>query len=257
MLSLDKQRLKDFLDKKVTEYNVSGFISQDPIVIPHSYTDQRDIEIMGFMAATLAWGQRVTIINNCRDLHKRFQGEPFAFIVNHSEVDLKRLLGFKHRTFNEVDLLYFVSFLKHHFEASPSLEDAFSLRGTDVKKNLTAFEEYFFSLAHAPGRTRKHVATPARKSACKRLNMFLRWMVRSNKTGVDFGLWQQLRTEDLMCPLDVHVERVARKLGLLERKQRDWQAVEELTGNLRRLDAQDPVKYDFALFGLGLEGFYE
>ena len=249
--------LKSFLDSKVDTYNRPSFIPDDPICIPRAYNKKQDIEITGFFAAVLAWGQRITIVNKCRELFERMGGEPHEFILHHSEEDLKGLLGFKHRTFNEIDLLYFVSFLQHHYSQYDSLEDAF-LRGMQpdhehVEQGLVGFHHYFFSLEDAPHRTRKHVATPIRKSACKRLNMYLRWMVRSDSQGVDFGLWKRISPSQLICPCDLHVDRIARRLGLIIRKQTDWLTALELTENLRQLDPDDPVKYDFALFGLGIE----
>lgn len=252
-------QLIELLNHKVSEVNQHNFIKDDPIQIPHQFSRLQDIEIMAFWAAVLAWGQRKTIINKCKELVERMDGTPHDFIKNHEESDLKQLLGFKHRTFNDTDALYFVSWLQQHYAQHDSLETAFAshIQPTDetIAKGLIGFHNDFFSLPDFPTRTRKHIATPARKSACKRLNMFLRWMVRSDDTGVDFGLWKQISTSQLVCPLDVHVERVARKIGFLTRKQSDWQAALELTANLRKLDPQDPVKYDFALFGLGLEGF--
>ena len=249
--------LKSFLDEKVATYNRPDFIPDDPICIPHAYTLQQDIEITGFFAATLASGQRITIFNKWRELFERMDGAPYEFILHHSDEELKALLGFKHRTFNEIDLLYFVAFLKHHYTHHDSLEDAFLQELTEedehMEGGLTGFHEYFFSLEEAPHRTRKHVATPLRKSACKRLNMYLRWMVRSDKQGVDFGLWRRISPAQLICPCDLHVDRIGRRLGLITRKQTDWLTALELTANLRQLDPEDPVKYDFALFGLGIE----
>lgn len=250
--------LKGQLDQWVAQYNQPGFIEADPISVPKQFTKLQDIEIIAFWAAMLAWGQRKTIINKAQELIELMEGQPHAFILEHSEQDRERFLGFKHRTFQATDTLYFLEFLQHHYRQHPSLEDAFAryLRAEDehVGPALIGFHEYFFSLPYAPQRTRKHVATPARKSSCKRLNMFLRWMVRRDDRGVDFGLWQRIRPAQLLMPLDVHVERVARRLGLLVRKQTDWQAVLELTAALRRFDPEDPVKYDFALFGLGIDG---
>lgn len=246
--------LKDFLDKKVDVYNKTPFIYNDPIFIPHQFLKKQDIEIMGFFAATFAWGQRKTIIQKSMELAERFDNEPHEFILNHSDDDLKRLLGFKHRTFNDVDLLYFVDFLHRHYEVNESLEDAFIPKTgfVDMEMSLIYFEQNFFNHPHAPERTRKHVATPFRNSTCKRLNMFLRWMVRDDDGGVDFALWKKIQPKDLICPIDVHVDRTARRLGLITRKQTDWKTALELTGNLRLLDADDPVKYDFALFGLSI-----
>lgn len=251
--------LKDFLDKKVDEYNQPGFILNDPISIPHQFSAKQDIEIMGFLASIMAWGQRKTIINKCNELVARMDGSPYDYIINHQEQDLKTLLGFKHRTFNDTDILYFVSFFKHHYQHFESLEDAFLVgqenrEEVDLEMALNAFKTYFFSLPDYPVRTRKHISSPAQKSTVKRINMFLRWMVRKDTKGVDFGLWQRLSPKDLICPCDVHVERVARKFGLITLDKVNWKTAQELTANLRLLDPLDPVKYDFALFGLGVEG---
>ncbi len=250
--------LKEFLDRKVEEFNQPDFIPNDPICIPHQFDLKQDIEIMGFFASILAWGQRKTIINKCNELIERMDGSPFDFILNHQDQDLKNLLGFKHRTFNDTDLLYFVSFFKYHYTHFASLEDAFLQLGTsepfNIEESLNAFKSYFFSLPDYPYRTRKHVSSPLQKSTCKRLNMFLRWMVRQDDRGVDFGLWHQIKAKDLICPCDVHVERVARKFGLIQLDKVNWKTALELTGNLRELDSNDPVKYDFALFGLGVAG---
>jgi uncharacterized protein (TIGR02757 family) len=252
--------LKDFLDSKVEEYNQPGFIPNDPISIPHQYTKPQDIEITGFWASILAWGQRVTIINKCNELFALMDNSPHDFVLNHSENDLKALLKFKHRTFNDSDTLYFVEFFKNYYQQHDSLEDAFlkGIQSTDVsvEQGLVKFHEDFFSLPNAPHRTKKHIATPARKSACKRINMFLRWMVRQDDKGVDFGLWKRIQPSQLVCPCDVHVERVARRFHLIARKQTDWQMAMELTANLKEFDPIDPVKYDFALFGLGVEEKY-
>ncbi len=250
-----QQHLKDLLDYKAEVYNTPLFIENDPISIPHRFTRKQDIEIMGFFAAMLAWGQRKTIIAKCSDLINRFGNEPYEFILHHSSEDLKGLLGFKHRTFNDTDLLYFVHFLHQHYSHHESLEQAFAGDAgfLDMENSLIRFEKSFFDDPDAPIRTRKHIATPARQSACKRLNMFLRWMVRSDNRGVDFGIWKKINSSALICPIDVHVERTARHFGLLARKQIDWKAAMELTRNLRLLDPRDPVKYDFALFGLSIE----
>jgi len=279
--------LKDFLDAKVEIYNQPDFITLDPISIPHLFTRQQDIEIMGFWSAMLAWGQRVTIINKCKELIGLMDGAPYDFIMNHQDRDLKRLLDFKHRTFNATDTLYFIEFFKSHYSNFESLEDAFlplapqegfrkeflddtvkgkkladfksevclsaKLSTENVENNLNYFRSYFFSLEDFPRRTIKHVSSPLQKSTCKRLNMFLRWMVREDNKGVDFGIWKRIKSNQLICPCDVHVDRVARRLGLISRKQTDWQTALELTENLRQFDFSDPVKYDFALFGLGVE----
>ncbi len=251
--------LKTFLDDKVDEYNREAFILRDPLSIPHLFSDPQDIEIMGFFSAILAWGQRTTIINKCRELIERMDGAPAQFVLEHREEDLKQLLGFRHRTFNDTDLLYFIHFLRWHYERHHSLESAFlKADGSfeSVERSLIDFRTYFFSLPDAPLRTRKHISSPEKKSTCKRLNMFLRWMVRPGDRGVDFGIWKRIPASALIAPCDVHVVRVARHFGLIKRKQLDWQAALELTAHLRLLDPTDPVKYDFALFGLGAEGLF-
>ena len=249
--------IKDFLDEKVIQYNQPGFITLDPISIPHRFSKKQDIEISGFFAAILAWGQRKTIINKCLELFTLMDNAPHDFLLHHREEDLKSLLNFKHRTFNEVDTLYFVHFLSWYYKRFESLEDAFLIGQTgqtdSMESILTRFHEYFFSLPDAPSRTKKHIATPVRKAACKRINMYLRWMVRDDDMGVDFGLWKRIKPAQLICPCDLHVDRVGRKLGLITRKQTDWQTALELTERLREFDPVDPVKYDFALFGLGVE----
>ncbi|WP_028296592.1 TIGR02757 family protein [Olivibacter sitiensis] len=251
--------IRDLLELKVAQYNRAEFIPSDPICIPHRFSLPQDVEIMGFFAAILAWGQRKTIINKCGELVARMDGVPYDFIRYHEESDRKQLLGFKHRTFNDTDLLYFVSVLQSHYQQSMTLEDAFLPKFPNagiplVEQALNTFRAYFFSFPDYPSRTKKHISSPLQKSTCKRLNMFLRWMVRKDGQGVDFGLWKKIRPSDLICPCDVHVDRVARHLGLIKRKQTDWQTALELTASLRQLDADDPVKYDFALFGLGVEG---
>ncbi|UTA69507.1 TIGR02757 family protein [Emticicia sp. 21SJ11W-3] len=249
----------DLLNEKYEQFNAPGFIPNDPISIPHRFTVKQDIEIMGFLAATLAWGQRITIINKCNELIDLMDGAPYDFIRNHQDTDLKRFLSFKHRTFNTTDTLYFIEFFKDFYKKHTSLEDAFTGGITplsvDTKAALENFRKLFFSLEDYPARTRKHIATPAKNSSCKRINMFLRWMVRKDNKGVDFGIWNKISPAQLVCPCDVHVERVARKLGLISRPKADWQTAIELTGNLKLIDPNDPVKYDFALFGLGVEGY--
>lgn len=248
-------RLKPFLDRMVEKYNQIGFIENDPISIPHRFGKKQDIEIAAFFAAILAWGQRKTIINKCRQLMNMMDDTPHDFIVNHTTKDLQQLDGFKHRTFNAIDLRYFIRFLQRHYQQHSSLEAAFipaSFNG-DMKSVLTHFHDYFFSLSNYPQRTQKHIATPARKSACKRLNMFLRWMVREDNCGVDFGIWSAIQPAQLICPIDVHVNRVANELGIICCKTADWQTAVELTNKLKVLDSEDPVKYDFALFGIGVE----
>lgn len=253
----DKASMKKFLNRKVDEYDQPSFISSDPICIPHLFSKKQDIEISGFFAAIFAWGNRTTIINKSKELMLLMDNAPHQFITGHQLADLKKLTGFKHRTFNTTDLLYFIEFLKHHYSTNRSLESAFFNEQTiskhlSIERALNYFCQYFFSLEHSPARTVKHIASPQKKSTCKRLNMFLRWMVRKDKQGVDFGIWKKISPAQLICPIDVHVARVARHLKLLDRKATDWQAALELTDNLRAFDASDPVKYDFALFGLGV-----
>jgi uncharacterized protein (TIGR02757 family) len=264
---MHKNNLKDFLDSKVEEYNQPAFIKEDPICIPHLFTKKQDIEVAAFFAAIFAWGSRTIIINKSTELMRLMDMQPHQFVLEHSEKELQTLLQFKHRTFNTTDLLYFIAFLKFHYSCYESLEDAFVINiseaspptggGGLVGAALIGFHHYFFSLEDVPSRTKKHIATPEKKSNCKRLNMFLRWMVRKDNKGVDFGLWQQINPSQLICPVDVHVARVAKRLKLLQRKQTDWSAALELTSYLRTLDPADPVKYDFALFGLGvIEKYY-
>ncbi|MCB9255608.1 MAG: TIGR02757 family protein [Chitinophagales bacterium] len=252
-------RNREILEEAYLRFHNADFIQDDPLQVPHHFSKKQDIEIMAFFAATLAWGQRKTIIKNCWNLVEIFENEPHNFIVNHQEEDLKKCLKFKHRTFNPSDLLYFISFLKQHYEKNESLESAFSMhlkeKEETVQNALIGFHNYFCSLDYFPSRTRKHIASPARNSACKRLNMFLRWMVRKDEKNIDFGIWKDIQTWQLLCPLDVHVERQARILGLIQRPQRDFKTVLELSKALKTLDPIDPVKYDFALFGLGIHAF--
>ncbi|GAB2567005.1 TIGR02757 family protein [Spirosoma areae] len=259
--------LKVFLDAKADQYNRPSFIERDPISIPHRFNRKQDVEIMGFWAAVLAWGQRPVILKKATELVDLMDGAPYEFIRNHTETDLNRFLSFKHRTFNATDALYFLHFFRQYYQQNDSLEDAFLPDGyfltpggrplpfNPVETGLIAFHDRFCSLADFfPERTRKHIATPARNSSCKRLLMFLRWMVRQDDRGVDFGIWKRLLPNQLIIPIDVHVNRVARHLGLLTRPQTDWKAALELTETLRQFDPTDPVRYDFALFGLGVEG---
>lgn len=280
--------LKDFLDEHVERFNRPDFIADDPICIPHRFSTTQDIEIMGFFAAILAWGQRKTIINKCTELIERMDYAPYDFVRNHQDTDLIKLLHFKHRTFNDTDLLYFVSFFKRHYALFDSLEDAFIPRvkpaayreeylqennntfptyaspscllhetaqpNLQMEQVLNFFKGYFFSDIDYPQRTLKHISSPRSKSACKRINMFLRWMVRKDNKGVDFGIWNRIKPSALICPFDVHVERVARRLKLINRPKADWMTAVELTEKLQSFDSKDPVKYDFALFGLGVIG---
>lgn len=256
---MDFSSLADLLNAKADQYNRPSFIERDPISIPHRFSRKQDIEIMGFWSAVLAWGQRPVILKKSAELVTLMDGAPYDFIRNHEETDLKRFLSFKHRTFNATDALYFLHFFHQYYQNHDSLEDAFlsdpaSASAETVEAALIGFHDRFCCDPFFPDRTRKHIATPARNSSCKRLLMFLRWMVRQDDRGVDFGLWTRLRPEQLVMPIDVHVNRVARKLGLLTRPQTDWKAALELTQTLRQFDANDPVLYDFALFGLGVEG---
>ena len=248
--------LKGFLDDAAGRFNTASFIAGDPISVPHRFTRLQDREIMGFWAATLAWGQRRTIIRSAERLAELMDQAPHDFILHHVERDRERFLPFKHRTFQATDTLWFLEYLQQFYRRNNSLETAFArhLGASDatVENGLIGFHRDFFAHPDAPDRTRKHVATPERGSTCKRLNMFLRWMVRRDTAGVDFGAWALIKPAQLLIPLDVHVERVARHLGLLHRPQTDWKAVLELTDNLRAFDPDDPVKYDFALFGLGV-----
>ncbi len=249
------EKLKDFLDRKAAEYNQPSFIEDDPVCIPHLFTRQQDIEIAALFAALFAWGNRTTIINKSRELLGLMDNAPYAFCLQHNDAALKKLLQFKHRTFNPTDLLYFIDFLKYHYTHHNSLEGAFTKwmnpADNNTEQALDGFYHYFFSLPDAPARTRKHIASPQKNSTCKRLNMFLRWMVRNDHRGVDFGIWKKINPAQLVCPIDLHVARVARRFDLLQRPALDWQAAVELTDCLRTLDSKDPVKYDFALFGLG------
>lgn len=250
------ETLKNFLDENYERYNQKKFIENDPICIPHLFEKKQDIEVMGFLAATLAWGQRKTIINKCMQLIHIFEHAPHDFILHHTERDLRKIPDFKHRTFNQTDLLYFIKALKFLYKKYDSLELVFSNAVHEHDKNigngLISFHQAFFSLPNHPQRTIKHIPTPARNSACKRLNMYLRWMVRKDDKGVDFGIWNNIKTSQLVCPCDLHVSRIARKLQLITRKQNDWKTAEELTENLKKFDPNDPVKYDFALFGVGI-----
>lgn len=262
---MNENNLKDFLDSKVLLYNNPAFIIDDPLGIPHRFTKKQDIEIAGFFAALLAWGNRKSIISSCNKLLALMDNDPYHFIMtadwNSYPAIAPAFKNFVHRTFNELDLWHLLNFLKHHYLHlnEPSLETAFTrwmLPGdATIENGLNGFYEYVFSFdedAKHEKHCRKHIASPAKKSACKRLNMFLRWMVRDDKAGVDFGLWKSISPAQLICPIDVHVARVARKLKLLTRKQTDWKCAIELTTLLRTLDEADPVKYDFALFGLGV-----
>ena len=245
--------LKAFLDEKVAQYNHPRFITEDPIQIPHRFRLKEDIEISAFLTATLSWGNRKSIIQSATRLMQLMDESPYDFVMNHREPDLRRMNSFVHRTFNSEDAVAFIQALKHIYETYGGLEQHFSGYGQEshLQKAISELKSRFFEVPHLK-RSEKHVSDPLKGSAAKRLNMFLRWMVRDNSSGVDFGLWSSLSPAQLSCPLDVHSGNVARKLGLLQRKQNDAKAVFELDAALRALDPEDPVKYDFALFGLGV-----
>lgn len=250
-MTMIKNPSKTYLDQLVQKANNLGFIPNDPISIPHQFNQVEDIEIAAFFASIFAWGQRKTIINKTKEVLGLMDNSPYDFILNHSQTDLKSFQGFVHRTFNDTDLLYFIYRLQRYYLENGSLEQAFAKHMTPESENiepaLIGFYIDFFDSEFAPKRTQKHIASPSKNSTCKRLCMYMRWMVR--KDDVDFGIWKQFKPSQLMMPLDVHVERQARAMGLLTRKQRDWQSVIELTSALKRYDKVDPVKYDFALFG--------
>jgi uncharacterized protein (TIGR02757 family) len=244
--------LREILEKKYWLYNQASFIEDDPVSIPHRFSTKQDIEIAGLFAAILAWGQRRTIIKKGVELMQIMDNSPFDFILHHGENDLKFLTGFKHRTFNATDTLYFVYFLNWYYNQHQSLEDLFLTGYPSIEKGLVNFHNFFFSHEFAPARTKKHIPSPEKKSTCKRMNMFLRWMVRKDDRGVDFGIWPRINPSALICPVDLHVDRVARRLGLISRKQTDWLTALELTEELKKIDPLDPVKYDYALFGMGV-----
>ena len=250
---MKKAELKEFLDEKVILYNNPKFIESDPIQIPHLFSKKEDIEIAAFLTATISWGNRTMIIKNASKMMELFDNAPHDFVLNHQESDLKSLEGFVHRTFNAIDLQQFIKSLQHIYNNHQGLENVLSIKdsSTTYKDAIHHLKQVFFEVAHQQ-RTQKHISDPLKNSAAKRINMFLRWMVRNDTAGVDFGLWQTHNAANLSCPLDVHSGNVARKLKLLLRKQNDWKALSELDNNLRNLDKNDPVKYDFALFGLGV-----
>ena len=252
-MKFENNQLHDLLEVKYRQYNQPEFIATDPIQIPHQFSKKQDIEIAGFFAATLAWGQRSTILKNANQIMNWMHHVPHDFILNFEAVDLNAFENFKHRTFNGIDCIYFLTALQNIYRKYESLEDAFfpASFNKNIPENISYFKKLFFSFPHL-NRTEKHIADPLRSSAAKRLNMFLRWMVRKDDFGVDFGIWNKINASELFCPLDVHSGKIARKLGLLKHRQNDWKAVEELTSQLRNFDTYDPVKYDFALFGLGV-----
>ena len=250
---IPKKELKSFLDLKVEMYNRNSFIASDPIQIPHQFSKKEDIEIAGFLSATIAWGNRIMIIRNAKKMMEIMDNSPFDFIMNHSSKDLESITGFVHRTFNSYDLQYFIKSLQNIYQNHGGLESILKPLKGDInyQNSITEFKTIFFELQHEV-RTEKHISNPLKNSAAKRIHMYLRWMVRKDTKGVDFGLWKTHSPAFLSCPLDVHSGNVARKLGILTRKQNDWKAVHELDTKLRSFDVKDPVKYDFALFGLGV-----
>jgi uncharacterized protein (TIGR02757 family) len=253
------KEVKELLDEKYLQFNNTAFIETDPISIPHQFSKKEDIEIASLLIATIAWGQRISIINNGNKLMRLMNHEPYDFILNFSRKDAVRFNDFVHRTFNATDCVFFLNSLKTIYTKHGGLENVFSgnLKNNepDVNNAITGFREIFLKTTHQ-ARSEKHVSNPSAKSSAKRLCMFLRWMVRNDKHGVDFGIWKTIKPHQLCLPLDVHTGNVSRKLGLLARTQNDWQAVEEVTAVLKTFDAKDPVKYDFSLFGLGaFEGF--
>lgn len=252
---VDTSDLHAFMEEKYLQFNATTFIDEDPISVVHQFSNKQDIEIIGLWIATIAWGNRKSIINSGNKIVELMDGSPYDFILNHKPKDRQRFKDFKHRTFQYDDSLYFLDFFQHYYMNHHSLESLFatSIQNEDsIEKGLIHFRSTFFQRNEHLKRTEKHVASPLRGSTCKRLCMFLRWMVRRDNNGVDFGLWHDIHPRQLMIPMDVHVERVAKKLGILHRKQRDWKAVKELTHYLRQLDYNDPVKYDYTLFGLGV-----
>ncbi|WP_278036014.1 TIGR02757 family protein [Flavobacterium nitratireducens] len=249
--------LKDFLDEKVIQYNTLDFIESDPVQIPHLFTQKEDIEIAGFLSATIAWGNRKMIIKNSHRMMELMGNTPYDFIMSHSESQLENLDSFVHRTFNGQDFIGFVQSLQNIYKNHGGLESVFAKNQEpdSMQKSISEFKKVFFEVPHF-ARTQKHISDPLNNSAAKRINMYLRWMCRQDNKGVDLGIWKSISPSKLSCPLDVHSGNVARKLDLLKRKQNDGKALLELDCNLRALDSKDPVKYDFALFGLGVfEGF--
>jgi uncharacterized protein (TIGR02757 family) len=251
---MDVNSIKELLDEKYFKYNNPDFIDTDPIAIPHSFSTKENIEISGFLSATIAWGQRASILKNAFRLMKLLDNDPYDFIINSSKNDYKGLSKFCHRTFNSDDLIFFIQSIANIYRNHGGLEAVFTkqfIKSNDIRLSLQYFRNVFFENTHEK-RTEKHISDITRKAACKRLNLFLRWMVRNDERGVDFGLWKSIPASALFIPLDVHIGNVSRNLGILKRNQDDWQSVEELTSVLRSFDALDPVKYDFALFGLGI-----
>jgi len=250
---VDNKELKEFLDEKVLEYNQPKFIESDPIQIPHQFNFKEDIEISGFLTATISWGNRKMIIKNATKMMELMGNSPYDFVMNHKEHHVDMIHGFVHRTFNSIDLTYFIKALNHIYTNHNGLENIFQTYATNesLQPAIHQLKKVFFELPH-PLRTTKHMSDPFKGSSSKRLNMYLRWLIRKDNSGVDFGIWKTISPNILSCPLDVHSGNVARKLGLLTRKQNDAKALAELDTALRKMDSKDPVKYDFALFGLGV-----
>ena len=247
------EEVRKLLDKAVGLYNHVDFIENDPIQIPHRFSRKEDIEIAGFLSASIAWGQRKSIIKNANLLMDLMDNSPYQFLME--EKDFVRFNRFVHRTFNGIDCRFFLNSLKNIYQNYGGLEQVFTdgfQKNETIFGALHHFRNLFLNMPHE-ARSRKHLSDVTTNSAAKRLNMFLRWMVRKDDTGVDFGLWRNIPMSALMLPLDVHTGDVGRALGLISRKQNDWKTVEEITGILRTFDAQDPIKYDFALFGMGIE----
>jgi uncharacterized protein (TIGR02757 family) len=252
-MELNLEQMREFLDEKVAKYNNPNFIDLDPIQIPHMYSVKEDIEISGFLAATIAWGNRRSIVNSARRMIDLMGNSPYDFIMNHKDSHLKRMEGFVHRTFNSTDFITFIAALQYLYKYRQGLEGIFNQYKTreSLQPAIHQLKKEFFTVPHLD-RSRKHLPDPLSGSAAKRINMYLRWMIRKDNAGVDFGIWKDISPSILSCPLDVHSGNVARRLGLLKRKQNDAKAVMELDSILRQLDGNDPVKYDFALFGLGV-----
>ena len=250
---IPQSELKQFLDEKVIQYNHLRFIESDPIQIPHQFTLKEDIEISGFLSAIIAWGNRKSIINNAQKMMVLMDNSPYDFTMNHKDTDLDKLQPFVHRTFNGHDFIQFIKSLQYIYKIHDGLEGVFTKHAGEysLQPAISRLKEVFFEAEHLE-RTKKHISDPLKGSSAKRINMFLRWMVRKDNAGVDFGLWKNISPSQLSCPLDVHTGNIARKLGLLKRTQNDAKAVSELDQNLRKMDVNDPVKYDFALFGLGV-----
>lgn len=248
---MDFIELKEYLDFKANQYEHPSFLESDPLKLVHLFTKKEDCEIIGFLVATIAWGNRKSIISSAERLIEIMKNEPYHFVMNYRNI--KQLKNFVHRTFNHQDLDFFIRSLQNIYAKHKGLESAFTTNQDypEIKSRILNFRNLFLEISHEQ-RSKKHISNPLQNSACKRINMFLRWMVRSNNRGVDLGIWTSISTAELLLPLDVHTSRNARMLGLLSRKQDDWNALEELMEKLRKMDPTDPVKYDFALFGIGV-----